>query len=156
MDVKNNMNSKWNEQHTMQTTSFFTFVYVTKHWRSQICFVSSCKCLSIINWILWSFCVSELLIIAVWRILVHSFVDDEVGSLEFCLIVCLCFYTTCAGFVQSVARLKEDVLRTGLRTGSSPDVSTLLLPQERTNTASQTDLSGEVSISAFYLKEVEL
>lgn len=47
--------------------------------------------------------------------------------------------------LMSVARLKDDVLRTGLRTGSSPDVSTLLLPQERTNAASQTDLSGESS-----------
>lgn len=52
----------------------------------------------------------------------------------------------CMIFLKSVARLKEDVLRAELRTGSSPNVSTLLLPQERNNTASQTDLSGEVIV----------
>ena len=36
-----------------------------------------------------------------------------------------------------------------ITTGSSPDVSTLLLPQDRITTASQTDLSGEVRAVRF-------
>ncbi|KAK2138173.1 hypothetical protein NP493_8408g00001 [Ridgeia piscesae] len=47
--------------------------------------------------------------------------------------------------MQSLARLKDDVLANKVPEGSSsPDVSTLSLPPfERLNTASQTDLSGE-------------
>lgn len=44
---------------------------------------------------------------------------------------------------QSVARLKEDFLQRKIG-GSSPDVSTLCIPQEKSTTASQTDLRGEV------------
>ena len=52
---------------------------------------------------------------------------------------------------QSLARLKDDVLANKVPEGSSsPDVSTLSLPPfERLNTASQTDLSGEVCIEIF-------
>jgi protein KIBRA len=52
-----------------------------------------------------------------------------------------------AELMQSLAKLKDDLTRLQL-CESSPDVSTLSLPQEKLSTASQTDLSGEVS---FYL-----
>lgn len=45
-----------------------------------------------------------------------------------------------AELMQSLARLKDDLSRLQ---PSSPDVSTLSLPQEKFSTASQTDLSGE-------------
>ena len=45
---------------------------------------------------------------------------------------------------QSLARLKEEFLKTKIG-GSSPDVSTLSIPQEKLTTASQTDLRGEVT-----------
>ena len=47
--------------------------------------------------------------------------------------------------MQSLTRLKDEVLGGRLHTGSSPDVSTLSLPNEQLNTASQTDITGEVS-----------
>jgi len=49
-----------------------------------------------------------------------------------------------AELMQSLAKLKDDLTRLQL-CESSPDVSTLSLPQEKLSTASQTDLSGEVS-----------
>ena len=49
-------------------------------------------------------------------------------------------------YLQSLARLKEEFLKTKIG-GSSPDVSTLSIPQEKLTTASQTDLRGEVIIS---------
>lgn len=51
--------------------------------------------------------------------------------------------------LQSLARLKEDFLRTKIG-GSSPDVSTMSIPQEKSTTASQTDLRGEVSEQCLY------
>lgn len=48
-----------------------------------------------------------------------------------------------AELMQSLAKLKDDLTRLQL-CESSPDVSTLSLPQEKLSTASQTDLSGEV------------
>ena len=45
---------------------------------------------------------------------------------------------------QSLARLKDDFCKTKIG-GSSPDVSTLSLLQEKSTTASQTDLRGEVN-----------
>jgi len=50
-----------------------------------------------------------------------------------------------AELMQSLAKLKDDLTRLQL-CESSPDVSTLSLPQEKLSTASQTDLSGEVSL----------
>src|SRR5271170_6176513 len=51
-----------------------------------------------------------------------------------------------AALMQILARHKEDLTR--LQTAeSSPDVSTLSIPMEKFSTASQTDLSGEVSDS---------
>lgn len=46
--------------------------------------------------------------------------------------------------LQCLARLKEEFLMVKGQGGSSPDVSTLSLPMERSSTASQTDLRGEV------------
>ncbi|XP_021928968.1 protein kibra isoform X2 [Zootermopsis nevadensis] len=48
-----------------------------------------------------------------------------------------------AELMQSLAKLKDDLTRLQL-CESSPDVSTLSLPQEKLSTASQTDLSGEL------------
>ncbi|KAK7874477.1 hypothetical protein R5R35_001564 [Gryllus longicercus] len=48
-----------------------------------------------------------------------------------------------AELMQSLAKLKDDLTRLQL-SESSPDVSTLSLPQEKLSTASQTDLSGEL------------
>ncbi|XP_064608638.1 protein WWC2-like isoform X2 [Liolophura sinensis] len=45
--------------------------------------------------------------------------------------------------MQCLARLKEEFLMVKGQGGSSPDVSTLSLPMERSSTASQTDLRGE-------------
>lgn len=56
--------------------------------------------------------------------------------------------------LQSVARLKEEFSLHKPHEGSSPDVSTLSLPQETFSTASQTDLSGEVIINPSYIKNV--
>lgn len=47
-----------------------------------------------------------------------------------------------AELMQSLAKLKDDLTRLQL-CESSPDVSTLLLPQEKLSTASQTDLSSD-------------
>ncbi|KAF4531755.1 hypothetical protein B566_EDAN014495, partial [Ephemera danica] len=47
-----------------------------------------------------------------------------------------------AELMQSLAKLKDDLTRLQL-SESSPDVSTLSIPQEKLSTASQTDLSGE-------------
>ncbi|XP_052793910.1 protein WWC2-like isoform X2 [Mya arenaria] len=57
--------------------------------------------------------------------------------------------------MQSLARLKEDFMH-GKVGGSSPDVSTLCIPQEKSTTASQTDLrGGEFGMkSSRYLAEV--
>lgn len=46
-----------------------------------------------------------------------------------------------AELMQSLAKLKDDLTRLQLCEESSPDVSTLSLPQEKFSTASQTDLS---------------
>ena len=56
--------------------------------------------------------------------------------------------------LQSLARLKDDVITNKIPEGfSSTDVSTLSLPPfERLNTASQTDLSGEVGDEMFSSK----
>lgn len=51
-----------------------------------------------------------------------------------------------AELMQSLAKLKDDLTRLQL-SESSPDVSTLSIPQEKLSTASQTDLSGEVRLS---------
>ncbi|KAE8746785.1 hypothetical protein FOCC_FOCC006533 [Frankliniella occidentalis] len=48
-----------------------------------------------------------------------------------------------AELMQSLAKLKDDLTRLQL-SESSPDVSTLSLPNEKLSTASQTDLSGEL------------
>ncbi|CAG2065490.1 unnamed protein product [Timema podura] len=48
-----------------------------------------------------------------------------------------------AELMQSLAKLKDDLTRLQL-CESSPDISTLSLPQEKLSTASQTDLSGEL------------
>ncbi|XP_047003394.1 protein kibra isoform X1 [Schistocerca americana] len=48
-----------------------------------------------------------------------------------------------AELMQSLAKLKDDLTRLQL-CESSPDASTLSLPQEKLSTASQTDLSGEL------------
>lgn len=50
-----------------------------------------------------------------------------------------------AELMLSLAKLKDDLTRLQL-SESSPDVSTLSLPSEKLSTASQTDLSGEVSL----------
>lgn len=56
--------------------------------------------------------------------------------------------------MQSLARLKEEFLKTKIG-GSSPDVSTLSIPQEKLTTASQTDLRGEYGLtSSRYLAEI--
>ena len=47
----------------------------------------------------------------------------------------------------SLARLKDELTRLQPSDGSSPDISTFSLPTEKLSTASQTDLSGEVSIN---------
>ncbi len=57
--------------------------------------------------------------------------------------------------LQSVARLKDEFLRTKLQGGSSPDVSTLSLPHERLSTASQTDLSGEVMYTHLVILQIK-
>ncbi|KAL4231016.1 regulation of hippo signaling [Mactra antiquata] len=56
--------------------------------------------------------------------------------------------------MQSLAKLKEDFLRTKIG-GSSPDVSTLCIPHEKSTTASQTDLRGEFGMTSNrYLAEI--
>lgn len=56
--------------------------------------------------------------------------------------------------MKSLARLKEDFLKTKIG-GSSPDVSTMSLSQEKSTTASQTDLRGEFGLtSSQYLAEI--
>jgi len=49
-----------------------------------------------------------------------------------------------ADLMMSLAKLKDDLTRLQL-CESSPDISTLSLPSEKLSTASQTDLSGDVS-----------
>lgn len=52
--------------------------------------------------------------------------------------------------MQSLAKLKDDLTRLQLCNESSPDASTLSIPPV-SNTASQTDLSGEVKYSVFFI-----
>lgn len=52
--------------------------------------------------------------------------------------------------MQSLAKLKDDLTRLQLCNESSPDASTLSIPPV-SNTASQTDLSGEVGFIFTYI-----
>ncbi|XP_074650621.1 protein KIBRA-like [Tubulanus polymorphus] len=56
--------------------------------------------------------------------------------------------------MHSLAKLKDDILMNKLQSGSSPDVSTLSLPCEKSNMASQTDLSGDGLSSGARLAEI--
>lgn len=56
--------------------------------------------------------------------------------------------------MQSLAKLKDDLTRLQLCNENSPDTSTLSIPPV-SNTASQTDLSGEVNILEYTSKYQE-
>lgn len=49
--------------------------------------------------------------------------------------------------LQHLVNLRDEFLMQKLQNESSPDVSTLSIPREKLSTASQTDLSGDVSFT---------